>query len=428
MATVNVNRNVTDAFYRYKMPKIMAKVEGKGNGIKTVIMNMVEVARALGRPPTYTTKYFGCELGALTRVDGKNDRYIVNGSHDATKLQTLLDGFIKRYVLCPECENPETVLRVSTKKQMITRTCKACGNQSDVDMTHKLTAFILKNPPDESKKSRNGGGTEAADAEQFDESPPCEVDSGDDGDWSVDVSPEAVKRRMEDLSNGVKGLAITDDLDKTEKERIDMLYEFVKRKRADGKLGVAGVDKEILNEAERLEVKDKGPLVLAELLLDNSILSQIKQYRVIFLRFCHENPKAQKYLLGGVEQIIALNKATLLPKIVHILKALYDADILEEEVILDWGRRASKKYVSKDLSEEMHAKAKPFLDWLENAEESSDEEDSDDESDVEIAYDDRVTATKLKQAEEKKPTPTLSNGKANGTAADHEDDFDIDAI
>jgi hypothetical protein len=39
-----------------------------------------------------------------------------------------------------------------------------------------------------------------------------------------------------------------------------------------------------------------------------------------------------------------------------------------------------------------------------------------------------VTATKLKQAEEKKPTPTLSNGKANGTAADHEDDFDIDAI
>jgi translation initiation factor 5 len=86
---------------------------------------------------------------------------------------------------------------------------------------------------------------------------------------------------MEDLSNGVKGLAITDDLDKTEKERIDMLYEFVKRKRADGKLGVAGVDKEILNEAERLEVKDKGPLVLAELLLDNSILSQVSWWRCL---------------------------------------------------------------------------------------------------------------------------------------------------
>jgi translation initiation factor 5 len=30
----------------------MAKVEGKGNGVKTVIPNMAEIARALGRPPT----------------------------------------------------------------------------------------------------------------------------------------------------------------------------------------------------------------------------------------------------------------------------------------------------------------------------------------------------------------------------------------
>ena len=49
---LNVNRNVSDAFYRYKMPRLMAKVEGKGNGIKTVIVNMTEIAKALGRPPT----------------------------------------------------------------------------------------------------------------------------------------------------------------------------------------------------------------------------------------------------------------------------------------------------------------------------------------------------------------------------------------
>ena len=52
-------------------------MEGKGNGIKTVIVNMVDVARALLRPPTYVTKYFGCELGAQTQFDikvGRNNR------------------------------------------------------------------------------------------------------------------------------------------------------------------------------------------------------------------------------------------------------------------------------------------------------------------------------------------------------------------
>lgn len=56
------------------------------------------------------TKFFGCELGAQTQFDVKNDRYIVNGSHEANKLQDMLDGFIKKFVLCPECENPETDL------------------------------------------------------------------------------------------------------------------------------------------------------------------------------------------------------------------------------------------------------------------------------------------------------------------------------
>lgn len=38
---------------------------------------------------------------------------------------------------------------VSIKKQMISQRCIACGHTSNVDMRHKLTTFILKNPPDQ---------------------------------------------------------------------------------------------------------------------------------------------------------------------------------------------------------------------------------------------------------------------------------------
>lgn len=55
-------------------------------------------------------KYFGCELGAQTQMDHKTGRYIVNGAHESIKLQDMLDGFIKKFVMCAECENPETEL------------------------------------------------------------------------------------------------------------------------------------------------------------------------------------------------------------------------------------------------------------------------------------------------------------------------------
>lgn len=49
-----------------------------------------------------------------------------------------------------------------------------------------------------------------------------------DEDWSVDTSDAAVQARMGNLTSGVKGLALTDDTEKTQEERFNLFYAFVK--------------------------------------------------------------------------------------------------------------------------------------------------------------------------------------------------------
>ncbi|CAA6673130.1 unnamed protein product [Spirodela intermedia] len=139
MALQNIGAsNRDDAFYRYKMPRM------------TNVVNMVDIAKALARPAAYTTKYFGCELGAQSKFDEKTGVSLVNGAHDTPKLAQLLENFIKKYVQCYGCGNPETEI-IITKNQTITLKCAACGFVSDVDMRDKLTTFILKNPPEQKK-------------------------------------------------------------------------------------------------------------------------------------------------------------------------------------------------------------------------------------------------------------------------------------
>ncbi|KAI3862100.1 hypothetical protein MKX03_007323 [Papaver bracteatum] len=151
MALQNIGAgNSGDAFYRYKMPRMLAKIEGRGNGIKTNVVNMVDIAKALARPASYTTKYFGYELGAQSKFDEKTGVALVNGAHDTAKLAGLLDNFIKKFVQCYGCGNPETEV-IITKTKMIQLKCAACGFVSDVDMRDKLTAFIVKNPPAQKK-------------------------------------------------------------------------------------------------------------------------------------------------------------------------------------------------------------------------------------------------------------------------------------
>lgn len=82
-----------------------------------------------------------------------------------------------------------------------------------------------------------------------------------------------MKVRRQELTDGVKGLTINEDLEKSEKERVDIFYAKVKADRDAGVLNA----KETVAEAERLEIKTKAPLILAELLFDEKIHIQVSE-------------------------------------------------------------------------------------------------------------------------------------------------------
>jgi len=60
----------------------------------------------------------------------------------------------------------------------------------------------------------------------------------------------------------------------------------------------------------------------------------------VVLQFTIGNVKAQRYLLGGFEQLVGnVHPDALLSKVPNILKSFYDLDILDEEVIIEWDKK-----------------------------------------------------------------------------------------
>lgn len=103
-----------------------------------------------------------------------------------------------------------------------------------------------------------------------------------------------------------------------------------------------------------------------------------------------------------------------------MLQLFYDSDILEEKTILEWASKVSKKYVSKEVSTQIHEKAQPFVKWLQEAEEEDSSEE--DDSDVEIEYDDRA------KGELRKEVTPAAKAAAKKDDDDDGEEIDIDEI
>ncbi|KAJ4701232.1 Eukaryotic translation initiation factor 5-like [Melia azedarach] len=435
MALQNIGAsNSDDAFYRYKMPKMITKIEGRGNGIKTNVVNMVEIAKALARPASYTTKYFGNELGAQSKFDEKTGISLVNGAHDTSKLAGLLENFIKKYVQCYGCGNPETEI-VITKTQMVTLKCAACGHVSDVDMRDKLTTFIIKNPPVQKKTSKDKKAMrraekerlkegEAADEElkklkkeagkkktsskgvstkkkthasdedhspthsQADENEQAATDDDDDVQWQTDTSLEAAKQRIQEQLSSVTADMV---MLSTTEEKKKSIKKSPERESAGHENGARDTGTHLIDEIKEFLKKGSSTSQLKTYLsslsgtpqevmdalfaalfggVEKGLAKEVMKKKN-YIAAATQEERSQMILLQSVESFFVKASSGVVKEVALVLKALYDNDVLEEEFILEWYQKGLS---GANKNSPIWKNVKPFIEWLQNAESESEED------------------------------------------------------
>lgn len=97
-------------------------------GQRTIFRNFIEFPKALRRDPEKLLLYLNKELASAGYIAG--ERVIFLGRKEPSSFATLIDRYVKEYVICPVCGSPDT--RTEKNKKLGFLLCEACGARSSV--------------------------------------------------------------------------------------------------------------------------------------------------------------------------------------------------------------------------------------------------------------------------------------------------------
>ena len=410
-------RGYQDPSYRYKMPPIQVKVEGRGNGIKTVIVNCVEVAKALHVRPEWVTKYIGIESAAQSKYNPTTERSVINGAHQQQEFQDILYRYIETMILCPKCALPELNIKFGKTKMKIE--CKACGHSFIRGQTHKIVTFMLKNRMLR-KKEGNKSGKEARREKKLKQQEKAQksrnINIESNNTTIDDDNKKADSNETNQVNNNYNNSTVIDDTELTwhtdiskssrnlrleeefasmaqlENKQVQKIIKQAKLEKEDNastilKIYIASninpTITQVLSELKRIQLardldENMKSKVLLEALIDSqditTITTQFEQFASYFQAICIDKSSSLVFL-GCIEELVGVINTKLLKKTPFILKTLYETDILDDEILIDWYHAPAENswLVNMDIATLVKSKAKPFIEWLEQEEESDEE-------------------------------------------------------
>lgn len=393
--TLNIPSTIEDPSYRYKMPALQLRTEGRLNGVKTKIVNLEDVAKAIRVPPAYPLKFMGYELG--TQLSESN--MVINGDFKEAELRKLLDKFIEKYVLCPGCHYPEMVIKV--KKEVITGGCNSCGWKDKLDNAHKLAAYIIKNPPKNvsefKKDDKEKPKEETKEKEKEKEKEKDNSKKTSKKDKKAAEDKVAAEEEAREAAEKEKERKEKEEKAKEEHKPQPQLYDFKsqedqlvakirevykKHSAVESFEDQDAAIKDIIDAAKALEVpsehKNKLSYLLFLAIFDLNIAKEISKNSAILKKAQEdlEIDAPEQDILMNLEKFLTIkNDFSVYEKFVPtILKFFYDDDLLTEEYLVEWydGKHNSKLMMDYRFDVEKDKKfrqaSKSFVEWLMNAE------------------------------------------------------------
>ncbi len=114
---------------RFEIPIIRSVVEGN----KTFIVNIREILETINREENHFLKFMAGELATSVTMEGA--RAVFAGKHARVTLQSLLERYVKEYVICNECSKPDT--KLVAESRILWKRCDACGASTAVKPLRK---------------------------------------------------------------------------------------------------------------------------------------------------------------------------------------------------------------------------------------------------------------------------------------------------
>lgn len=109
---------------RFEMPKPASSVVGS----RTIMYNLKDICERLKRNKTHLLRYLAGKLATSGTID--KDRAIFQGKFDNRSLEQLVERYVKDFVLCPVCRQPDT--KIARKDRIYFLICEACGASSSI--------------------------------------------------------------------------------------------------------------------------------------------------------------------------------------------------------------------------------------------------------------------------------------------------------